>query len=44
MEETPIPVCKADKLRKQIVIQGPKLDPEVYDRLDGFFRSATLGK
>lgn len=44
MEATPIPVCRVDKLRKQIVIQGPKLDPEVYDRLDEFFRSVTLRK
>jgi hypothetical protein len=44
LEGPPIPVCKVDKLRKQISIQGPKLEPEVYDRLDEFFRSATLGK
>lgn len=42
IEATPIPVCKVDKLRKQIIIQGSKLDPEVYQRLDGFFRAATL--
>jgi hypothetical protein len=44
LEETPIPVCKVEKLRKQIIIQGSKLEAEVYDRLDEFFRSATLGK
>jgi hypothetical protein len=44
IEGSSIPVCKPEKLRKQVAFQGPKLEPEVYERLDGFLRAATLGR
>src|SRR5512140_372051 len=29
----PIPACKVDKLRKQASLQGPRMAPEVYDKI-----------
>ena len=34
----PIPVCKADKLRKMVVVKAPKLDPEIYENISCFLR------
>jgi hypothetical protein len=33
VEGAPLPVCTIDKLRKQVVFQGAKLDAALYDRL-----------
>jgi hypothetical protein len=34
-------VCQAEKLRKLVAIEAPKLEQEVYERLDTFFISST---
>ena len=39
---TPIPVCKIDKLKKQISSHAPKLMPEVYDKLCLLLERVTL--
>ena len=44
IEGASVPVCKPEKLRKQVAFQGAKLESELYDRLDAFFRAATLGR
>src|SRR5512140_2028808 len=36
IEGGPIPVCKIDKLRKQIAMPGSRLAPEAYDRICAF--------
>ncbi len=38
----PIPVCKVDKLRKQIPLQAPRLMPDVYEKLSLFLERMTL--
>jgi hypothetical protein len=43
VKEAPITICKIDKLKKQIPIKTPKLNPEVYERLGLFFERTTLG-
>ncbi len=42
VENPPKPVVKLDKLRKQISTTGARIDEEVYQRLDDFFRSITV--
>jgi hypothetical protein len=42
VENASIPVLRADKLKKQVTIDAPRLDPEIYDRLDAYFQKATL--
>jgi hypothetical protein len=37
----PIPVCKIDKLKKQISTKTPKLAPEVYEKLSLFLERMT---
>jgi hypothetical protein len=37
-------VLLAEKLKKQVLIDAPRLDQEVYDRLDAFFQKITLDK
>jgi hypothetical protein len=44
LEETPVPVCKADKLKKYVAWNAPKLAPEVYEKLDIFLARVTAGK
>ena len=43
IENAPIPICKVGKVRKQITSKAPKLAPELYERLDSFFQSKTIG-
>jgi len=44
IEKAPILVLPAEKLRKQVTIDAPKLDQEVYDQLDAYFQKMTLNK
>ena len=44
IEKTPIPVVKAEKLKKQATIDAPKLEQEVYDHLDAYFQKITLNQ
>lgn len=42
IKDAPIPICKIDKLRKQVSIRGPKLAPDVYEKLRLKFERLTL--
>jgi len=44
IEKAPILVLPAEKLKKQIAIDAPKLDQAVYDQLDAYFQKMTLNK
>jgi hypothetical protein len=44
IEKTSIPVLPAEKLKKQVTIDAPKLDQAVYDRLDAYFQKMTLNQ
>ena len=44
LEQTPIPVLPAEKLKKQATIDAPKLDQAVYEQLDAYFQKMTLNK
>jgi hypothetical protein len=44
IEQTPIPVLPAEKLKKHVTIDAPKLDQAVYDQLDAYFQKMTLNK
>jgi len=44
IEKTPILVLPAEKLKKQIAIDAPRLDQAVYDQLDAYFQKMTLNK
>lgn len=44
IEQAPILVLPAEKLKKQVTIDGPKMDQEVYDQLDAYFQKTTLNK
>jgi hypothetical protein len=44
VKDAPIPVCMADKLRKLVATEGPKLDQNIYDRLDVFFEKLTRNR
>jgi hypothetical protein len=39
IEESPIPVCKIDKLKKQITLNAPRLAPEQHEKLSSFLES-----
>jgi hypothetical protein len=39
IEESPIPVCKIDKLKKQITLNAPRLAPAEYEKLSSFLES-----
>lgn len=39
---SPIPICKIDKLRKQVPLQAPRLSPEIYEKLSLFLERVTL--
>jgi hypothetical protein len=41
IKDFPIPVCKAEKLRKLVAIEGPKLGEDDYERLNTFFGGLT---
>jgi hypothetical protein len=42
IENAPIPVCRVDKLRKQITRKLPRLAPEVYEKLSLFLEGRTI--
>lgn len=42
VKEAPIPICKISKLKKQLLIQAPKLTPEVYKELCLLLERVTL--
>jgi hypothetical protein len=42
IEAAPIPVCKVEKLRKQIPSDTPHLEPDLYTRLDEYFTDLTV--
>ena len=44
IEKASIPVVLAEKLKKQVTIDAPRLDQAVYDRLDAYFQEKTLNK
>jgi len=44
VENSSIPVLRAEKLKKQVTIDAPRLDGEVYESLDTFFQDLTLKK
>jgi hypothetical protein len=44
VENASVPVLRAEKLKKQVTIDAPRLDAEVYEALDSFFQDLTLKK
>jgi hypothetical protein len=44
IEKAPILILPAEKLKKQITIDAPKLEQTVYDQLDAYFQKMTLNK
>jgi hypothetical protein len=42
IENAPIPICKADKLKKQISSKAPRLAPGVYEKLSVFLEHRTI--
>jgi hypothetical protein len=44
IEKAPILVLPAEKLKKQVTIDAPRLDQAVYDQLDAYFQKTTLNK
>jgi hypothetical protein len=43
IENPPIPVCKVEKLKKQISSKAPRLTPELYEKLGSYIESMTSG-
>jgi hypothetical protein len=41
IKDAPIPVCPAEKLRKLVAIDAPKLEEGIYEKLDTFFINST---
>lgn len=41
IENSPIPVCKVEKLKKQIGSKAPKLMPELYEKLNSYLERKT---
>jgi hypothetical protein len=39
VEESPIPICKIDKLKKQVTLNAPRLALEQYEKLSSFLES-----
>ena len=42
IEESPVPVCKIDKLKKQITLGAARLAPEQYEKLGTFLEKQTI--
>lgn len=42
IEEPNIPACRIEKLRKQVSVSGPRLDPDTYEKLSSFLERVTL--
>lgn len=43
IEGTAIPVCKIEKLRKQVVMSAERLAPETYEKLSSYLERKTVG-
>jgi hypothetical protein len=43
LENPPIPVCRAEKLKKQLSHKAPRLAPELYEKLGSYFERKTMG-
>lgn len=42
IKDSPIPICKVDKLKKQVTINGAKLDPRLYEKVALFLEQKTV--
>jgi hypothetical protein len=42
IEESPVPVCKIDKLKKQVTLNAPRLTLEQYEKISSFLESQTI--
>ena len=42
IEESPVPVCKIDKLKKQITLGAARLAPEQFEKLGSFLEKQTV--
>jgi len=42
IEESPVPVCKIDKLKKQITLGAARLAPEQFEKLGSFLERQTI--
>ena len=42
MEGTAFPACKIDKLRKRVNLNGPRLTPDLYEKLSSFLERITV--
>jgi hypothetical protein len=42
VKNSPVPVCKLDKLNRHILMKTARLDPAIYNKLDSFFQSLTM--
>jgi hypothetical protein len=42
VDESPIPICKIDKLKKQLTFNVPRLTPEQYEKTARFLESLTV--
>jgi hypothetical protein len=42
IKDAPIPVCKVDKLKKQVVVNAPRLSPGLYEKLSSFLERKTV--
>jgi hypothetical protein len=43
VEESPIPICKIEKLKKQITLNAPRLTTEQYEKIARLLESLTTG-
>lgn len=41
VDESPIPICKADKLKKQVALNAPRLTTEQYEKIARLLESLT---
>jgi len=42
VEGSSVPVCKIEKLRKQVTIKAERLAPEIYEKLNSYLERATM--
>ena len=42
IEESPVPICKIDKLKKQITLNAPRLAPEQHEKISSFLEKQTI--